>query len=233
MTLAKQILTFYRELDLNPKLLPAKVEVLNPYANATLEVWKVIEEFYYKYYSDTKPRGLILGINPGRLGAGATGIPFTDSYALEEHCDIKFPGQTRESSASFVYMLIDAYGGAQKFYQDWFIGAVSPLGFVRQNDKGNWVNWNYYDDLSLYKALRPFMDVKLKSQYQLCSEPKTAVILGTGKNHKFLTEINHELELFQKLIPLEHPRYIMQYKRKNLDHYLDKFVTTLRSAKPS
>lgn len=227
MILADQILEFYRGLNLSHTLLPEDVKALNPYAEAPAEIWQVIENFYRKYYSDSQSRGLILGINPGRFGAGATGIPFTDSYALENHCDIKFPGDTRETSAEFVYMVIDAYGGAEKFYQDWFIGAASPLGFVRKNEKGNWVNWNYYDQKSLFRKVRPFMDEKLKQQNDLCQHPGKAVVLGTGKNYKFLAEINDELRLFDELIPLEHPRYIMQYKRKLVPGYIDKFINTL------
>lgn len=216
-------------MNLPDALLPEDVKTLNPYAEASPEIWQVIESFYSKYYSDINPRGLILGINPGRFGAGATGIPFTDSYALEEYCDIHFPGDSRETSAAFVYMVIEAYGGAEKFYQDWFIGAASPLGFVRKNDKGNWVNWNYYDQQSLFRQVRPFMDEKLKQQNKICQKPGKAIVLGTGKNYKFLAQINDELELFDELIPLEHPRYIMQYKRKLVPQYVEKFIETLGS----
>lgn len=135
MSLAGEILDFYRNLKLPEKGLPKDVGVLNPYADASDELWQVIGQFYHQYYDDDRTRGLILGINPGRLGAGATGIPFTDSYALEEHCNIVFPGDTRETSAAFVYEVIQAYGGAKKFYRDWFIGAASPLGFVRKNER--------------------------------------------------------------------------------------------------
>lgn len=32
--------------------------------------------------------------------------------------------------------------------------------------------------------------------------------------------LNEELKLFNEIIPLEHPRYIMQYRRKLLSEYL-------------
>lgn len=227
MLLADQILKFYGRLDLPDTLLPEDVKALNPYSVASPEVWQVIESFYRKYYSDNQSRGLILGINPGRFGAGATGIPFTDSYALEKYCDLRFPGDTRETSAEFVYLVIEAYGGAEKFYQDWYVGAASPLGFVKKNEKGNWVNWNYYDQPSLFRKVRPFMDEKLKEQNDICKKPGKAIVLGTGKNYKFLAQINDELQLFDELIPLEHPRYIMQYRRKLVPLYIDKFIDTL------
>lgn len=76
-----------------------------------------------------------------------TGIPFTDSFRLKEVCGLEIPGLTTfETSSVFVYDMIKAYGGAESFYLDYFISAVCPLGFVRMNDKGREVNYNYYDD---------------------------------------------------------------------------------------
>ena len=136
MSRASEILQFYGQLSLKEIRLPENVQVMNPYEHADGEVQKVIHSFYGKYYNDTLKRGLILGINPGRFGAGITGIPFTDSYRLQEYCNINFPLDTRETSSQFIYDVIAAYGGARRFYSDWFIGAVSPLGFIHKNKKG-------------------------------------------------------------------------------------------------
>ena len=86
MTWADRILSFYQSLTITAKL-PKGVEVLNPYANA--DTFKYCSAFYHKYYEDNEPRTLILGINPGRYGAGLTGIPFTDPVKLEMICGIK------------------------------------------------------------------------------------------------------------------------------------------------
>lgn len=51
--------------------------------------------------------------------------------------------------------------------------------------------------------------------------------LGTGKNYKFLSELNNKLHWFDKIKPLEHPRYVMQYKSKQKKEYLDKYLDTL------
>lgn len=224
----KAILDFYRNLDLDENLLPAKVRVMNPYLENNEEVDRLLETYYRKYYNDHAPRGLILGINPGRLGAGQTGIPFTDTPALREHCGIETSIETRETSSEFVYQMVAAYGGPESFFKDWFIGAACPLGFLHHNDKGNWVNWNYYDEEELYLAVKDFMIEQLKLQKELCGNPKTAVVWGTGKNFKYLTKLNKEAKLFEKLYPLEHPRYILQYKRKQVDFYIDKFLSVLK-----
>lgn len=224
----KAILDFYRHLDLDENLLPAKVRVMNPYLENNEEVDRLLETYYRKYYNDQAPRGLILGINPGRLGAGQTGIPFTDTPALREHCGIETSIETRETSSEFVYQMVAAYGGPESFFKDWFIGAACPLGFLHHNDKGNWVNWNYYDEEELYLAVKDFMIEHLKLQKELCGNPKTAVVWGTGKNLKYLTKLNKEATVFEKLYPLEHPRYILQYKRRHVDLYIEKFLSVLK-----
>lgn len=227
MTVADKILSFYSNLDLNNSALPPKVDVLNPYKNPSAATQKVINEFYRKYYDDHENRGLILGINPGRFGAGLTGIPFTDSYRLKDFCGIDFSEDTRETSSVFVYDVIEAYGGATAFYKSWFIGAASPLGFIKLNEKGNWVNYNYYDDPDLEKAVKPFIIQKLKEQKAICGNPRRCIVLGTGKNFKYLQKLNNEIGLFNELIPLEHPRYIMQYKLKSKAEYVTKYLRNL------
>lgn len=227
MTRAEQILPWYRQLELPPKHLPKGIAVMNPYREAQPEVQTALDHFYHKYYADQEPRGLILGINPGRLGAGITGIPFTDSIALREHCHIPFALETREISAQFVYQVIAACGGPERFYRKWFIGAACPLGFMQQNARGNWVNYNYYDHDSLYRAVRPYMLRWLGEQQALCGMPRRAIVLGTGKNVQYLQKLNAEAGLFDELIALEHPRYIMQYRRKALGRYCEKYVKWL------
>src|SRR5688572_20483669 len=136
MTLADQILTFYKTLKFSIAL-PAGVHVMNPFQNPA--VFELCKKFYHQYYHDTNPRNLILGINPGRLGGGTTGIPFTDPVKLETRCGIQntLPKKT-ELSADFIYTMIDSYGGPQLFYSKFLFSSVSPLGFTK-----NGVNLNY------------------------------------------------------------------------------------------
>ncbi len=37
-----------------------------------------------------------------------------------------------ELSSHFIYAVVEAYGGASAFYYDFFITAMSPLGFTRR-----------------------------------------------------------------------------------------------------
>ena len=223
--LADGILRFNDDLVLKEEL-PKDIKVLNPFKGKE-DILKLSYKFYKKYYSDPRPRKLILGINPGRLGAGSTGIPFTDTKRLAEVCGIPAPGlHTHEPSSVFVYEVISQYGGCEKFYADFYINSVCPLGFVKQNDKGNWINYNYYDDLALFEAVRPFMISSLKKQLAMGIETSVCYVLGK-KNAKFLQRINEEEHFFDSLCVLDHPRYIMQYKMKMKEMYIDAYLAAL------
>jgi hypothetical protein len=75
-TFADKIISFCINLDFRGNL-PKGISVMNPFRNNP-EVMTIVSLFYKKFYSDSRKRYLILGINPGRFGAGITGIPFTD-----------------------------------------------------------------------------------------------------------------------------------------------------------
>src|SRR5688500_11453194 len=137
MTLADQILSFYKSLKLSISL-PEGVQVLNPFQNP--DVFSLCEKFYRQFYNDSQPRKIIMGINPGRLGGGTTGIPFTDPVKLEKNCGISnsLPKKP-ELSADFIYTMIESFGGSQLFYSKFLFSSVSPLGFTKDG-----LNLNYY-----------------------------------------------------------------------------------------
>ena len=73
---------------------------------------QVVKHFFEKFYSDNNPRRLLLGINPGRFGAGITGVNFTAPKQLKENCGIDHAWKkSSELSAEFIYDMITAYGG--------------------------------------------------------------------------------------------------------------------------
>lgn len=212
-TFATRILDFYDQLEISA-VMPAEVEVLNPYKSE--DVQSACRSFYYKYYDDTRSRTLILGINPGRHGAGITGIPFTDPICLEEACGIPNSFIKRpELSAEFVYKLIALMGGPTPFYKQFYIGAVSPLGFTKAGK-----NHNYYDSPLLVRALKPFIIENLVKQIGLGIISRNCFVFGQGKNYEFLRQLNEEIKLFDRITPLPHPRWVMQYRRNQLDNIL-------------
>lgn len=219
-SVAQSIIQFYKSLKA-PARLPRDVEVLHPQADEAVQ--PVIEAFYNKYYSDNDPRRLLIGINPGRFGAGTTGVNFTGPKQLTEYCGIPHPFKLRsELSAEFIYEMIMAYGGVEKFYSRFFITSVSPLGYTK-----NGINLNYYDDPALASSLRPWIIEMFRKQLEFAGRQEACICIGGEKNYKYLKGINEECGFFQEIIPLAHPRFIMQYRRKQKEYYIQEYVAAL------
>jgi hypothetical protein len=222
-TFAEKVISFCKEVDLKGSL-PTGISVMNPYRDNT-EVLQVITFFYNRFYNDYNPRHMILGINPGRFGAGVTGVPFTDTKRLKEKCGILFPGiETFETSSVFVYDMIDEYGSLEKFYSEFYISSICPLGFTSTGKNGREKNYNYYDSRNLINATLDFMISSINKQLEFGIEKDVCFCLGMGKNYKFLSDLNRKHNFFERIIPLEHPRFIMQYKSKQKQFYINKYI---------
>ncbi len=218
--LSKEIISFLISLKL-PVVLPEGIELLYPFSDK--ETTDAIKEFYTKFYKGNTGRSMIIGINPGRFGGGVTGIPFTDPIRLESECGIKNNWQKKqELSSLFIYDMITAYGGVNAFYSKFYITSVSPLGFIKSG-----VNLNYYGDKILKESIKPFVVDCLQKQLGWGIKTDVAFCMGEGENFKFLTKLNEVHSIFEQIIPLPHPRYIMQYKLKKKDDYIQKYLEVL------
>jgi hypothetical protein len=215
-TFAKRVLDYYGSLKL-PEKLHGGVVVMNPYQSP--EIKDYVRQFLFKFFSDNRKRVLVFGINPGRFGAGITGITFTDPVALEIFCGISntLP-KRREVSSEFVYDFAQRWGGPARLYKDFFLTAVSPLGFMK-----NGVNFNYYDHPAFLEMIKPFLVESIRSQLALGGSNKAAIVLGSGKNKAVFEELNREYKFFKTVYVLEHPRFIMQYRQRILEKYLQKY----------
>jgi hypothetical protein len=220
VTFADKVLAFYKQLSISTPL-PKGVEVLNPYQDK--ESFALCTLFYKKFYNDANERRVILGINPGRFGGGLTGIPFTDPIKLENTYGIKNNLLKKpELSADFIHAMIEAFGGHEQFYNHYFVNSVSPLGFTQDGK-----NLNYYDTPALTKSTGKFI---LDSLWQLTTmgiNREVAFCLGEGQNFKYLDKLNEKEKIFGTIIPLAHPRFIMQYRRKHVQAYIDDYVKKL------
>ena len=158
------------------------------------------------------------------MGAGTTGINFTAARQLDEYCGIPHDlKKGTELSAEFIYEVIDHYGGPEVFYRNYFIGSVCPFGFI-QNGK----NINYYDDRQLVQAVRPFILAQLKKLLSFPVQRDTCICIGGEKNFRFLQALNAEHHFFEKIVPLPHPRFILQYRRKQKQSYLQQYLEVLK-----
>ena len=57
-----------------------------------------------------------------------------------------------------------------------------------------------------------------------------AICLGEGKNFDYIEKLNEELKIFSKVIPVAHPRFIMQYRRKTISTYRERYSEILLKA---
>lgn len=128
----------------------------------------------------------------------------------------------------FLYDMISEYGGAKDFYQQFYINSPFPLAIVRLTKEGRWLNANYYDDPGLFKMVKDFMIESLRNHISMGLDTSEVYVLGK-KNANFIHKLNQEVKLFDSMKVLEHPRYIQQYKSKEKQFYIDKYLLTLNN----
>ena len=214
-----KIVAFYNNLE--KVYSPKNINILDPYSN--IEVKKIYKKFYCKYFDDTRRRVIIFGINPGRFGGGITGIPFTDPHNLTKKCKIKNGfNQKKELSSTFIYEMIDKFGGPKNFYNKFLISSICPYGFTMNNK-----NLNYYDNEILFRRWKHKIVDWIEDQIEHIVTDKVCIIIGLGKNQKFFDLLNKEYKFFNEIIALPHPRWILQYRSKEKNYYIKKYIKTL------
>jgi hypothetical protein len=219
MTFADRAIKYFTRLS-PPKNPTVEISIINPYKSNTVK--KVVKDFFRKYYADTKERIFVIGINPGRFGGGLTGISFTDPVALREKCRIENDlGTRKELSSIFIYKVIDRFGGVDKFFSEIFLTALYPYAIIKDGK-----NYNYYDEKKLFISLKQDIVDSVSAQIDFGAVRRKAIVLGK-KNAEYFLPINEKCRLFDKIIVLDHPRYIMQYKLKKIGTYIHKYLEAL------
>ncbi|MFC2124357.1 uracil-DNA glycosylase family protein [Bacteroidota bacterium] len=222
MTFGKKIYDFYSKLNA-PVDHPDGIDVLLPFLQE--ETKNVNEVFYDRFYDDNNSRIFLIGINPGRFGAGITGIPFTDPVNLEKTLGISNSfDKKHELSSRFIYSIIDRMDGPDVFFQNFYFTAVSPVGFISEGR-----NINYYDKKELLTDVwESFYVDNLKIQIKAGANTECAYSLGAGMNIKYLEYLNDKFDLFQKVESLPHPRWIMQYRYKHQQEFIERYASILQ-----
>lgn len=218
---ADRVLDFYSAFD-RFAWTEGELALVSPIGDARRRA--SFESFCRKFYSDNNERVFCLGINPSRVRDTSTGVPYTDGYALENICKIPNDfNKSRELSAIFFNLSIEKFGGAEKFYATFYPGATFPLSILNAKKY-----CNYYDS-TVPNSVRDMIPNILEKQCEIGSNGKL-IIIGSGENSKILQKLNSTMKLFNWVKVLEHPRYIMQYKSKDFDFYLEKYIETFREA---
>jgi len=217
MHFSQKVLQYH--FNLTPALpLPNGVHWLMPYEKA--ETRLCMEAFYNRFYQDDQPRTFILGINPGRFGAGLTGVPFTDPIRLEKLGIQNGFIKKQELSSVYVYDVIERCGGPDLFLSKYYIASLSPLGLMK-----NGVNYNYYDDPKLAKLMEPFIIQNIETQRSFGCIEEVVYCLGQGKNYDYLKKLNDQHHWWRRVVPLPHPRWIMQYRLKRKEEFLKQYAS--------
>ncbi|MFJ2419196.1 uracil-DNA glycosylase family protein [Streptomyces brevispora] len=229
-TVARRILQFNEELAETTLKLPPGFTIINPFSGPQKErVREVTTAFYNKYYDDDKPRRLVLGSSPARRGTAVTGVPFEDAKLLESETGVDVDGYAvSRSSAGFLHDVISRYGGRDKFYADFVMSFVCPLGLVRTNAKGREVNCNYYENKKLLELLHSFLVDTLERQLEFGTDISVCYCIGSGENFAFLSKVNEGQRFFRRIVPLEHPRFITQYNRDREEEFAEKYLSAFR-----
>jgi hypothetical protein len=65
---------------------------------------------------------------------------------------------------------------------------------------------------------------------QLATMPveSTCFCLGEGENFNYFSRVNERYRFFEEIIPLPHPRWVMQYRRKKIAEYVGSYVEKLK-----
>lgn len=219
-TFGEQVIEFHLNLE-PPAKLPEGISWIDNLDQ--VETQQCLRNFYSTYFSDRQPRLFLFGINPGRFGAGLTGVGFTDPVYLEDRCGIpnSFP-RRHELSSHFIYTMIEAYGTVDAFYRQHYITALSPIGLLK-----NGKNYNYYDDADTLQVVEPFVIDCVNAQIGFGALRTRAVCIGMGTNYRYFSELNQRMGWFDQIIPLPHPRWVMQYKRKEINRYVEEYLAVL------
>ncbi|MCE5361045.1 uracil-DNA glycosylase family protein [Candidatus Igneacidithiobacillus taiwanensis] len=174
-----------------------------------------LEAFWQHYVPDPLPQTVILGLNPGRFGAGQTGIPFVDFRSLSALLpEASLPKQDSEPSATFFHRVVQ-HIGAEKFYRMFYVSNVSAVGYLRDGK-----NCNYPD---LPELARPTVARNFAEEMGLL-RPKRIIALG------------REVEASaQALFPdgsvrishLPHPSWIMTYRLREAQSWVRRYAQML------
>lgn len=219
MTFSNKAIKYFLSLS-RPTSFLANIGIINPYESKYVQL--SIEKFYKRFYNDNKKRIFMIGINPGRFGGGLTGIAFTDPVALRENCGIENNlGSRKELSSRFIYNVAERFGGVNKFFSRIFLTALYPFAIIKDGK-----NYNYYDDKLLRDNLTTKIIKTIKAQIEFGAKRDFAILLGK-RNAEYFNPINEEHKFFKRIFVLEHPRYIMQYKLKQSDAYIKKYIDTI------
>jgi len=86
----------------------------------------------------------------------------------------------------------------------------------------------YNNDKETQLALEPFITETLLKQMSFPQAKPNIICVGTGKNLKYLQAFNEKHHCFESIDVVPHPRWVMQYRRKEKEKYIGVYVSLLK-----
>lgn len=172
-----------------------------------------ISAFWEKFHGNSVPRIMICGINPGRFGAGKTGIPFMDFASLSQ----LIPGVERrdsENSASFFFEVVKSFG-AKSFFKTFYVTNFSSVGFVKDG-----VNFNYHD---LPQAALETVERNFLAEIAIV-DPTHVISLGREVHRSVRKLLPRDIDCS---LYLPHPSWIATYRSSDRDHWAQHYKEAL------
>ena len=179
-----------------------------------------IINFHKKYVEPNSPRVVICGINPGRNGAGLTGIPFIDFESLSNMLpDIQ--KKDWEQSAKFFFSVIQEFG-IEEFYKNFHVTNISWFGFSRI-DKPK--NVNYFEK-DIFTEIAIYLIDKFVEEMELINPD---YIIPLSKTVKYeLEKLKKQGKIRAEIgTCINHPSWVVTYRRKDLSIWRQKYIDTL------
>lgn len=176
---------------------------------------KLVTDFYKLYYCNNRNRIVLCGINPGKLGAGKTGVPFLDFKSLSKMLP-NIKDTDCELSAQFIYSVITHFGN-KTFFDNVYLTNISWFGFTKDNN-----NFNYYN-----------MDQDLQDEFtsgfieEMEIVQPSVIIPLSEDTEKSLKNMNKRKNLGLKIAKrIAHPYYYSNFPTRYEDG-LNKYIETI------
>jgi hypothetical protein len=228
-TFGEKVLHFIKHLAYTGAELPKNKVIYNPFKDLTQPL-HIAKQFYEKYFNDSHARCALFGINPFKWGAGLTGIPFTDYKRLQSECQIAYDGKgSHENSSLFIYEMINAFGGVENFYRQFYFCWLCPVGFLDPSDPDD-KGVSYYVSKELKAIATPLIIENIRRQISIGVRSDLCFVIGSGENDKAFRHLNDRYHFFEKIVTLEHPGFIVRYHNKDRRAYVHRYVDALKTA---
>lgn len=197
-TFSDQTDQFHSFLSETREKIPYGYQVINPFQGKLHRAKEQVRIFYNKFYNDCNRRRMIIGSSPAWRGLALTGIPFENPKRISKLTDLSTGGYyVSKGLSDFLELVMEDFGGVEKFYSMFYMIFVCLIGLVRTNNKGNLVNVNYYESFSLACKLsnKEAGTINEALQGLMKRYPIVSITTDNGSEFSLLSELN-DIEIY-------------------------------------